>query len=176
MGGSVIAAFRRQMPGVRLEVQLANQRADLLKDRIDLAIRGGDLPDSSRVARRLAVVDLWLYGPPAVHPDTALALIAAPGDERLLRLRAPERLPAAVVVDDRTAVRDALAGGAGVGVLPAFLGEPLRAAGQLRRLGDQPLSRMPVHAVFLPEQRRDPRLRALIELIDQELQGLLGAT
>jgi len=172
VGGSVIAAFRRQMPGVRLEVKLRNQRADLLKDRIDLAIRGGDLPDSSRVARRLAVVDLWLYGPP--EPQRDLALIAAPGDERLLRLRAPERLPAAVVVDDRTAVRDALAGGAGVGVLPAFMGEPLRAAGHLRRLGDQPLSRMPVHAVFLPEQRRDPRLRALIELIDEELQGLLG--
>jgi DNA-binding transcriptional LysR family regulator len=75
-----------------------------------------------------------------------------------------------VVVDDRVAVRDALVAGAGAGVLPAFLGEPERARGDLVRVERQPLAAIPVHAVYLPEQRRDPRVRTLIEIVEQHLQ------
>ena len=176
VGGSVIAGFRRRMPGVRLEVLLQNERVDLLRDRVDLAIRGGVLPDSNLIARHLARVPMWLYAGArfAGLERGDVPLIAAPGDERLLRARAPELLPAAVVVDDRTAVRDAIRAGAGAGVLPAFLGEPARDAGELIRLDEQPLSSTPVHAVFLPEQRKDVRLRALIELIEDELSQVSG--
>lgn len=79
-----------------------------------------------------------------------------------------------MVVDDRTAVRDALQAGAGAGVLPAFLGEPARSEGAIIRLGEQPLASTPVHAVFLPEQRKDVRLRALLELIEGELAEVSG--
>jgi DNA-binding transcriptional LysR family regulator len=171
VGGSVIAAFRARLPGVRLEVLLQNDRVDLLKDRIDVAIRGGALPDSSLVARRLAAVPLWLY---AGSTGADGPLVAAPGDERLLRRLMPERVPAVAVVDDRVAVRDALQDGAGVGILPAFLGEPLRARGALTRVGSEPLSTIPVHALFLPEQRKDVRVRVLIEEVDHRLKALLG--
>jgi len=175
VGGSVIAAFRRQMPGVRLEVLLQNARVDLLRDRIDLAIRGGALPDSALLARQLARVPLWLYVSPGLVGAQASErpLIAAPGDEALIRARQPELLPAVVVVDDRTAVCDALCAGAGVGVLPAFLGEPARGRGELVRLDDEPLSTIPVHAVLRPEQRRDVRVRALMGLIEEELKRLV---
>ncbi|MFT5679641.1 MAG: DNA-binding transcriptional LysR family regulator [Myxococcota bacterium] len=173
VGGSVIAAFRRLLPGVRLEVLLDNARVDLIRDRVDLAIRGGPMPDSSLVARQLARVPLWLYAP--IRQADSTSLIAAPGDERLLQGHRPDLLPAAVVVDDRTAVRDALCAGAGIGILPAFLGEPSREAGLLTRLDGTPLSTVQVHAVFLPEQRRDARIRVLIELVDAELRSLLGA-
>lgn len=176
VGGSVIAAFRRLLPGVRLEVLLDNARVDLLRDRIDLAIRGGALPDSSLVARRLTEVPLWLYAGPGWVDQAAATppLIAAPGDEALLRATRPQLLPAAVIVDDRAAVRDALCAGAGVGVLPAFLGEEPRRDGLLERLDDQPLSTVRVHAVFLPEQRADVRVRVLLELIEEELKGLVA--
>jgi DNA-binding transcriptional LysR family regulator len=176
VGGAVIAAFRRRLPGVRLEVRLQNERVDLLRERVDVAIRGGPMPDSSLVARRLAMVPLWLYGGPGRAPLDERPLIAVPGDEALVRARRPDLLPAAVVVDDRTAVRDALRAGAGVGVLPAFLGEPARAQGDLLRLGDEPLSQVAVHAVYLPEQRADVRLRVLVELVEEELRVLIGST
>lgn len=176
LGGAVIARFHALMPGVRLEVLLQNQRVDLLKNRVDLAIRGGRLPDSALVARLLAEVPLWLYRSASLAEQTAsqVPLIAAPGDENLLSVRHSDLLPAGVVVDDRSAVRDALRAGAGQGVLPAFLGEPFRREGHLVRPEATPLSTMRVHAVFLPEQRKDPRLRALIELIQSELGTLLG--
>jgi len=172
VGGAVIARFRRLLPGVRLEVLLQNERVDLLRDRVDLAIRGGPMPDSTLLARLLARVPLWLYG--GAGQAEPGPLIAAPGDEALLRGRRPELLPAAVVVDDRAAVGDALRAGAGVGILPAFLGEPARASGAIVRLGEAPLSTIPVRAVLLPAQRSDVRVRALIGLIEEELAALLG--
>jgi len=176
VGGSVIAAFRRRLPGVRLEVLLQNDRVDLLRDRVDVAIRGGALPDSSLLVRPLAEVPLWLYGG-VVFRDTPVGkipLIAAPGDEKLLRAKRPGSAPAVVVVDDRTAVRDAIAAGAGAGILPAFLGEPLRAAGELIRLEADALATTRVHAVYLPEQRRDVRVRALVDLVAEELATWSG--
>lgn len=167
VGGGVIAAFRRSMPGVRLEIRLQNERVDLARDRVDVAIRGGPIHDEGLVARRLAEVPMWVYR------SGAGGLIAAPGDERLLP---PELLPAVVVVDDRTAVCEALLAGPGVGVLPAFLGELPRARGDLVRDRGEPVSRVRVHAVFRPEQRQDARVRALIEAIADELDVLLGSS
>ena len=172
VAGAVIARFQRQLPQVRLEIMLQNGRVDLLRERLDLAIRGGPMPESELVARRLADVLLWLYVSPA-HKDARLCsipLIAAPGDEERLAVSHEELLPAAVVVDDRTAVRDALLAGAGAGVLPAFLGEPERAQGRLVRLAAEAVSAIAVHAVFLPEQRADPRIRTLVEIIEAEMR------
>jgi DNA-binding transcriptional LysR family regulator len=175
VGGRVIAAFRQRLPGVRLEISLENHRSNLVRDRIDLAIRGGPLTDSQLVARRLARVALWLYAGPnlADLPAARIPVVAAPGDEVLLRRSRPDFAAPAVVVDDRSAVADAIVAGAGAGILPGFLGEPPRRRGELVRLGPKPLTTLDVHAVFLPTQRRDPRLRTLIDIIAEELTATL---
>ncbi len=172
MGGSVIAAFRRELPGVRLEVVLSNGPIDLLRDRLDLAIRGGPLPDSDLVAHRLTTIHLRLYASPRYEGLSAaeIPVIAAPGDEERLAQQRPDMPPAAVIVDDRTAVRDALLAGAGAGVLPAFLGEPERAQGLLILVDAEPVMRVPVHAVYLPEQRDDLRVRTLLTIVSDHLR------
>ncbi len=173
LGGPVIRKFRQQMPGVRLEALLQNHRVDLVNDGFDLALRGGVLPDSDLLARRLANVPMWLYVSHGQHttPLDRVGIIAAPGDEALLAKTHPSCRPASVVVDDRTAVSEALMAGAGAGILPAFLGEPGVQSGELVRLGDAPLSTASVHAVWLPEQRSDVRIRTLVDLIASELKA-----
>ena len=89
----------------------------------------------------------------------------------MLALTWPQLSPASVVVDDRVAVCEALCAGAGLGVLPAFLGEPHRDNGELHRLGAEPLSAISVRAVFLPEQRKDVRIRTLIRLMKSALRA-----
>ncbi len=176
VGGSVISEFRRQLPGVRLEILIQNEAVDLVRDRVDIAIQRGPTSDPSLIVHRLAKVPLWLYAGTQTSSsgsDTK-ALIAAPGDEALLQPTMPELLPAAVVVDDRTSVRDALLEGDGVGILPAFLGEQPRANGDLLRRGNEPLSIIEIEAVSLPEQASDIRTRSLLELITAELRELLG--
>jgi DNA-binding transcriptional LysR family regulator len=82
VAGPVIAGFRRDLPGVRLEIRLSNERVDLLRDRFDLAIRGGPLPDSDLIARRLAEVPMWLYASTRYRncEHELIPVIAAPGD------------------------------------------------------------------------------------------------
>lgn len=175
LAGPVIARFRRRLPLVRLEVVLQNQRVDLLRDGVDVAIRGGELPDSDLLARRLASASMWLYGS-ASYRGAALAeipLIVAPGDEAMLR-RAGLVVPdAAAVIDDRTAVADAIAWGGGMGLLPSFLGEPACAQQTMVRLHDAPVATLPVHAVYHASQRDDVRVRVLVDELEVQLQATL---
>lgn len=176
VGGRVIAAFRADMPLVRLEIALQNARVDLVRDRFDLAIRGGALVDSDLIARRLMRVPMWLYAA-TKYADVALAelpILAAPGDAQLIAKKRPELTSPVAVVDDRAALADAMSWGAGAGALPAFLGEPRVREGSLVRLDAEPLTVMDVHAVYLRSQRGDPRLRLLVDHIASELRSTLG--
>lgn len=176
LAGPVIAGFRRQLPQVRLEVRLQNERVDLVEQGIDVAIRGGRLRDSDLIARRLSSASMWLYAAIRYRGEAlaAIPLIASPGDDALLR-RAGIELPEepAVVVDDRTAVADALAWGVGMGLLPSFLGEPHREDGTLIRLREDALVALPIHAVYHPSQRGDPRIEVLVAELETELRRLL---
>jgi DNA-binding transcriptional LysR family regulator len=176
LAGPVIARFRRRLPSVRLEIRLENARVDLVKEGIDLAIRGGALNDSDMLTRKLSAPSMWLYMSARFRGErlAEIPLIASPGDERLLR-RADVSHPGepAVIVDDRTAVADALVWGAGVGLLPSFLGEPPREEGALCRYDDEPIVALPVHAIYHPSQRDDPRLQVLIDEIGVQLEEML---
>lgn len=175
LAGPVIARFRRRLPLVRIEILLQNQRVDLLRDDVDVAIRGGELPDSDLLARRLATTSMWLYGSAAFR-GAALAnipLIVAPGDEAMLRRAGLAVADASAVIDDRSAVADAITWGAGMGLLPSFLGEAACAQETMVRLHDAPVATLPVHAVFHASQREDVRVRVLVDEIAVQLQATL---
>jgi DNA-binding transcriptional LysR family regulator len=73
----LLGAFHARHPEVRVEMVLTNEALDLIDKEIDLALRIGNLPDSSLVARRLAVFRTQVYASPAyvarygepLHPD-----------------------------------------------------------------------------------------------------------
>jgi DNA-binding transcriptional LysR family regulator len=77
-----------------------------------------------------------------------------------------------VVVDDRTAVGDALRWGAGMGLLPSFLGEPGVADESLWRVTDDPVVGLPIHALYHRSHRDDARVQILIEEIQEQLETL----
>lgn len=57
----ILLEFRQRYPEVHLEITLSNDRVDLIENGIDVALRVGPLPDSSLVARRLAVYTSQIY-------------------------------------------------------------------------------------------------------------------
>lgn len=61
---SLLACFAQQHPQVRVELNITNRNVDLVAEGFDLAIRQGQLPDSSLVARKLE--------------DALLVLVASP--------------------------------------------------------------------------------------------------
>ncbi|MDO6686550.1 MULTISPECIES: LysR substrate-binding domain-containing protein [unclassified Agarivorans] len=57
--------FCLQYPELQVSLQLTNQKIDLVDEAIDLAIRLGDLPDSSMMAKRLGERSLHVCASPA---------------------------------------------------------------------------------------------------------------
>ncbi len=73
-----LRGFRDAHPGVELTVEIGNRNVDLIAEGFDLAIRGGELPDSGLVAHRLE--------------DAAFCLVASP--DYLRRRGAPTDIAA----------------------------------------------------------------------------------
>jgi DNA-binding transcriptional LysR family regulator len=60
----VVAQFRREHPGIRLDLLLTSRVVDLVAESVDLAVRAGRLPDSSLIARRVGSTDAALMAAP----------------------------------------------------------------------------------------------------------------
>ena len=64
-GGTVVVEFLRAYPDVRMRVQLSERIVNLLEEHIDLAMRVGELPDSSMIAKRVGLIRQVLCASPA---------------------------------------------------------------------------------------------------------------
>jgi len=74
----LIASFLDRHPGLAVDVELSEHKADLLAGNFDLAIRLGELAPSSLMARRLGIFPLILAASPAYL--TAAGATAHPRD------------------------------------------------------------------------------------------------
>jgi DNA-binding transcriptional LysR family regulator len=61
----VITAFLKAHPDIDIRIVLADRMVNLLEDHIDLAVRIGELPDSSLVATRVGAIRRVVCGSPA---------------------------------------------------------------------------------------------------------------
>jgi DNA-binding transcriptional LysR family regulator len=60
-----VGAFMRRYPEVRVELMLTDRLVNLIEDNVDVAIRIGDLRDSSLIARKLATCRMMLCAAPS---------------------------------------------------------------------------------------------------------------
>ncbi len=63
--GTLVAAYRRANPLVTVELVLEDRTVDLMRESFDIAIRIGNLPDSSLIARKIAPIRRVLSASPA---------------------------------------------------------------------------------------------------------------
>ncbi|AWG27707.1 MULTISPECIES: LysR family transcriptional regulator [Burkholderia] len=61
----LLGEFCDQHPGMTAELVVSDDMADIVEQRIDLAVRTGDLPDSGLIARRIAELQLVVCAAPA---------------------------------------------------------------------------------------------------------------
>lgn len=180
LGGDLAVDLARRHPSLVLDLLLTNTRVDLLREGIDVALRVGALPDASLRATRLATARIGAYaapdeGPPPEHPSALLARrwIGLTG-EGALRACGPGGavwagdVPLVFRCDDRVVLRAAAAAGLGAALLPTFVGA---ASPELVRLvPDWHFGEVPLHAVWLPESRADPRVRAVLASVSRWMQ------
>ncbi len=60
-----IPLFHDRFPAVRLDVSMSDQKVDLIRDGLDVAIRGGKLVDSSLITRRVCALTMVYVASPA---------------------------------------------------------------------------------------------------------------
>lgn len=61
----VVVEFLHTYPDIRVRVQLTDRNVNLLEEHVDLALRVGELPDSSMIATRVALIRQVLCASPA---------------------------------------------------------------------------------------------------------------
>lgn len=182
----LLAQLVRRYPRLSLDVRLLDAYADLIRERLDVAIRVGELEDSTLVARRFDWQQLILVAAPGYlaergAPETLDALAA----HRQILFRLPGRgrdrprqfmaggqavtlQPAqGIRFNDGEAMVRAAVLGLGLAQVPDFMAAEEIAAGRLVEvLAEHRPAPMPIHAV-MPANRLVPaRVRVLLEALD----------
>jgi len=183
-----LARFLAIHPELRVELSVADHRQDLVAEGADIAIRMGELDDSSFGARKLATLPRMLVASPAylkTHgtPKTPADLAAHDcifGPRSFCRERwSFDRGGAEISVDVRGRIStdsgpgsfaSALAG-LGIAIVSIVMAGPELRAGALVPL--LPRYRLPpidIHAVFPGGPRPSAKVRALVDHLAEELK------
>jgi len=133
----LVTRYAREYPNAKIEVIVANRVVDLLGEGVDLAIRAGELKDSTLVVRRFLPIKggLWAStrylserGAPRTPSDLEKhdCVVFSRLDRQSLRLSDGERnvdvaMKDRLVVDDLETVRALAVAGNGIAPLPDYL-------------------------------------------------------
>lgn len=179
-------------PGLTVELALGDRVVDLIEDRIDLAIRGGTIADSSLVARRLGTFSPMVIASPAYleragtpqRPEDlanhcCVVQAQGPGtgvwrftgaDGNAIEVRVGGSLG---VNDSETARRVVLAGH-GIALMPGVQAlESLRNGQLVRLLRDYPTVSVPVHIVYPSRRNQPPRTRVVMEFLFERIRSVM---
>jgi len=184
--------FRRRYPGIELQLGVNDRRLDLISEGVDCVIRGGLLPDSSFVARRLCTLGsmtcatpayLAEYGTPLVPRDieTGHAVIGyffaqAAKPYALSLERGGEQyeypLAPAFLVNDSMAHVNSVLAGVGVGQILSVAARPHIESGALVPLfEDYEGPRHEMHVVYPPARHLNSRLRVFVDWLVEVTRG-----
>lgn len=188
----VVDEFLRAFPDIRMRLQLTDRYVNLVEEHVDLAVRMGELPDSSMIAVRVGQVRLVLCasppylkrrGVPKTPADLALHDCIVHGSHATSYrweffadgISQTIQVPSRLTVDLGEAAVAAAAGGAGIARALSYLIDDLVKSRALTKLLEayEP-SPMPVSVVY-PSQRQVPlKLRAFLDFLIPRLRQRLG--
>jgi DNA-binding transcriptional LysR family regulator len=189
----MIFAFQDRYPDIGVDLSLNDERVDLVREGVDIALRLGPLTDSSMKLRALgqcrrllvAAPDyLAARGTPAVPPDLSvhegIRMSNVAGSDTLT-LRGPGGKLHSVPfggrfrVDHGLAARAALAAGRGIAPAHRWLVDDLLAAGRLEAiLPEYSLPSVPLSMLIVPERAGISRVRLLVDFLAVEIGGIPG--
>ena len=186
----VVFDFLAAHPKTKVELQLTDERLNLVGNRIDLAFRTGMLPDSTLIARKLGSTHRILCaspdylarrGLPAAAADLARhdCVIAGPSTGSAHWMLDGPRGQETVTVSGRFAANEMQAvvasaiAGHGIAQLPYQAAEASVRDGQLRRVLDDYTTPVGgLYAVYPSSRHVSPLVKAFIELAAERLAAI----
>ena len=177
--------FFSRYPDIVLELGCSDRPVDLIEEGVDCAVRGGPLPDSGLIARRVGVLHfvtgaapgyLDRHGRPQHPRELAQHQCVNYFSSKTGKLfewdfsRAGERLqmplPGHLALNDANAYVQAGMAGLGIVQMTNFMLEPLVRQGQLEVvLPEWSTDPMPVHVVYPQNRHLSAKVRVFVEWI-----------
>lgn len=190
--GHLLAETQARYPALSLELWLTERYVDLVAEGVDVAIRMGELRDSSLIAKSLGTIQWALFASPsylqqaapitspvelAQHPCVQFTPMGRHHWE-LQRgtneIRVP--LPGQVLVNNIGVVKTMVESGQGVALLPTFICQAAVRQGGLQRLLPEWRGQADaVHLVYPKQRFMPPKLRGFIDLAVTALKPLFVA-
>jgi DNA-binding transcriptional LysR family regulator len=189
----MIFAFQDLYPDIAVDLSLTDERIDLVREGMDIALRLGPLADSSMKGRALGLSRRILVASPGYlarhgRPTTPEELRKLEGvrmsniagsDSLSLERRDGKRHVAPfggrLRIDHGLAAREALAAGRGFGPAHIWLVDDLLAEGRLEViLPDYSPPPVPLTMLIVPERLAVVRVRLLVDFLAERIGGLPG--
>lgn len=189
----ILPAYLDAHPRVNVEVILTDRRVDLLAEGIDLALRAGQLKDSSLIAKRIGQVSFGVFASPRYLKEHGVP--KAPADlARLEGLRFNPMDPgpwalhgpsgeclvdvrSRVSMNDLNLIKTMALRGGGLALLPSFFCAPeLRAKQLVRVLPSWATQANPVQFVYPAQKFVPTRMSIFISSTIDQLRHLLTDT
>jgi DNA-binding transcriptional LysR family regulator len=181
--GPLLIALAQRHPGLTLELGFTDRRVDLVEEGIDLALRSGELPDTTQlVARPVGVQWMVLCAAPAYLQPNGHEAVRYARDGSLTPWRFHDRrgrtvevnLPSRLRCDSAEVLLEAAIGGMGLARLPVWLAAQALAAGSLVRVFDEPQPIGPPLHLVRPQSRYLPmKTRVVMDSLAAALPPLL---
>jgi DNA-binding transcriptional LysR family regulator len=187
-----LPAFHARYPDIQLDMGVSDRMVDLIGDNVDCVVRGGELNDSSLMARRVGELQLGVYAAPSYLERTGTPfhprelehsqhrivgfLRASSGKVAPLAMR---RHGESVVVQGRYVVAAddgnayLAAGLAGLGILwlPHYMAASHVACGELLPLFDGwSMDSMPLYVVYPPNRHVSAKLRVFVDWVAELME------
>jgi DNA-binding transcriptional LysR family regulator len=185
----LIPKFLQRYPKLQIDLVMDDRNIDLVAGGFDVAIRSGDMPDSTLIARKLAPLRQVLcaspsyierYGMPATPSELCernCILFSYSGDANEWTLNKDNKSEVVMVsgsyrVNNSEAILEALREGIGIGRLPTFVASPDLKAGKLLRVLES--YHIPDHifyAVFPERQYLPAKVRVFLDFAIEYFGG-----
>ena len=178
---SVIEQFQKLYPEVQLEIILSDRTVDLVADGIDLAIRAGDLKDSTLIAKKIGSVYFAPFASPKYikangEPKSPKELQShqclqfTPLGSESWKLNSSKgtqtiQLPKKLMMNDLNLVKSLAVSGMGVALMPTFYCYAETGNKKLVRiLEDWKSESRPVHFVYAHQAFVPKKLSAFLQV------------
>lgn len=178
---SIISQYSKKYPKARVELLLTDRRVDLLSENVDLAIRAGELKDSSLIAKRVGTIYFAPFASPKylkskgtpVHPKelrnhSCLQFTPFGVDEwKMTGLKGSLNVavPGKILINDMLALKKMAMSDDGITFLPTYFCYPEVQSGKLIRILPEWRSHLtPIHFVYPAQRFVTPKLSAFIAL------------
>jgi DNA-binding transcriptional LysR family regulator len=178
----ILGRFLHQYPEITVNMELNNRYVELISEGFDMAIRVGELEDSSLRARKICETTQRMIGSPAYFQtygkpkriddlnDHKLLHYSNSSSSNVWKITAPSgeqrqvRTSGTLTVNDGQSLLNAAIGGLGIAYLPSFLYAEAMREGLLEdAIPDLPVEVLGIYAVYPPGRFIQPKVRSFID-------------